>query len=114
LSLPKIVNLVKTTGAEEGHAFYTRDTGIMMPEKETDEADVLLLERTIAHELFHILSRRNPTLREKLYELIGFTKCGEVQFPPELKSRKITNPDAPRNEHAMMSIVGASSSIIYN
>jgi hypothetical protein len=34
LSLPKIVNLVKTTGAEEGRAFYTRDTAIVMPEKE--------------------------------------------------------------------------------
>ena len=28
LSLPKIVNLVKTSGAEEGQAFYTRDTAI--------------------------------------------------------------------------------------
>jgi hypothetical protein len=68
--------------------------------------------------------------------LIGFTKCGEVEFPSDLKSRKITNPDAPRNDHAiqirvggeevravpilfsnarnMMSIAAASSSIIYN
>ncbi len=101
LSLSKIVNLVKTTGAEEGRSFYTRDTAIVMPEKETDEADSGLLKRTIAHELFHILSRGNPTLREKLYESIGFTKCGEVEFPSELRSRKITNPDAPRNDHAI-------------
>jgi hypothetical protein len=106
LSLPKIVNLVKTSGAEEGHAFYTRDTAIVMPEKETDEADSGLLKRTIAHELFHILSRANPTLREKLYELIGFTKCGEVEFPSDLKSRKITNPDAPRNDHSIKIRVG--------
>jgi hypothetical protein len=106
LSLPKIVNLVKTTGAEEGRAFYTRDTAIMMPEKETDEADAGLLKKTIAHELFHILTRGNPALREKLYESIGFTKCDEVEFPPELKSRKITNPDAPRNDHAIKIRVG--------
>ena len=99
LSLPKIVYLVKTTGAEEGHAFYTRDTAIVMPEKESDEADAGLLKRTIAHELFHILTRGNPALRENLYESIGFTKCSEVEFPSELKSRKITNPDAPRNDH---------------
>jgi len=43
LSLPKIVNLVKTSGAEEGHAFHTRDTAIVLPEKETDEADSSLL-----------------------------------------------------------------------
>ncbi len=101
LSLPKIVNLVKTSGAEEGQAFYTRDTAIVMPQKETDKADSGLLKKTIAHELFHILSRGNPALREKLYESIGFTKCGEVEFPSELRSRKITNPDAPRNEHAI-------------
>ena len=101
LSLPKIVNLVKTSGAEEGQAFYTRDTAIVMPQKETDKADSGLLKKTIVHELFHILSRENPALREKLYESIGFTKCGEVEFPSELRSRKITNPDAPRNEHAI-------------
>jgi hypothetical protein len=106
LSLPKIVNLVKTTGTEEGRAFYTRDTAIILPEKETDEADALLLEKTIAHELFHILTRGNPALREKLYESIGFIKCDEVEFPPELKSRKITNPDAPRNDHAIRICVG--------
>ena len=106
LSLPKIVNLVKTSGAEEGHAFYTRDTAIVLPEKETDEGDSGLLKRTIAHELFHILPRVNPALREKLYELIRFKKCGEVEFPSDLKSRKITNPDAPRNDHAIQIRVG--------
>lgn len=101
LSLPKIVSFVKTTGAEEGCAFYTRDTAIMMPEKETDEGDAAQLKKTIAHELFHILTRENPELREKLYQSIGFTKCDEVEFPSDLKSRKITNPDAPRNDHAI-------------
>lgn len=108
LSLPKIVNLVKTTGAEEGRAFYTRDTAIVMPDKETDEADAGLLKKTIAHELFHILTRGNPALREKLYQSIGFTKCDEVEFPPELKSRKITNPDAPRNDHAIQVRIGGN------
>lgn len=101
LSLPKIVTFVKTTGAEEGRAFYTRDTAIIMPEKETDEADAAQLKKTIAHELFHILTRGNPALREKLYQSIGFTKCDELEFPPDLKSRKITNPDAPQNDHAI-------------
>jgi len=31
--------------------------------------------------------------------MIGFTKCLEIEFPAQLKSRKITNPDAPRNDH---------------
>jgi hypothetical protein len=101
LSLPKVVTFVKTIGAEEGRAFYTRGAAIIMPEKETDEADAAQLKKTIAHELFHILTRENPTLREKLYQSIGFTKCDEVEFPSDLKSRKITNPDAPQNDHAI-------------
>ena len=88
-------------GAEEAGAFYTRDTAIMMPAKPTDTADGELLKKTIAHELFHILSRSNLELREKLYALIGFSNCGEIEFPDELKPRKITNPDAPRNDHAI-------------
>ncbi|HYR22344.1 MAG TPA: hypothetical protein VEP30_05410 [Chthoniobacterales bacterium] len=106
VSFPKRVNLIKTTGAEEGRAFYTRDTAIMLPAAETAAADIQTLKKTIAHELFHILSRNNPELREKLYQSIGFTSCGEVDFPPELKSRKITNPDAPRNDHAIRVHVG--------
>jgi len=101
IPFPKKILFIKTTGAEEGHAFYTRDTAIMMPEKAIDEADTGLLKKTIAHELFHILSRSNTPLREKLYEAIGFTNCGEIQFPSELKARKITNPDAPRNDHSI-------------
>jgi hypothetical protein len=100
VAFPKRVLFVKTTGAEEGHAFYTRDSAIIMPTAETDQADADVLKRTIAHELFHILSRANPDLREKLYQAIGFTNCGEVELPVELRSRKITNPDAPRNDHA--------------
>jgi len=101
LTFPKKISFIKTTGAEEAGAFYTRDTAIMMPAKPTDTADGELLKKTIAHELFHILSRSNLELREKLYALIGFSNCGEIEFPDELKPRKITNPDAPRNDHAI-------------
>jgi hypothetical protein len=43
----------------------------------------------------------NPALREKLYQAIGFVKCAELPFPPELKPRKLTNPDAPQNDHCI-------------
>jgi hypothetical protein len=104
-SLPKKISLIKTTGAEEGGAFYTRDTAIVMPEKETGAASAESLQKTIAHELFHILSRANRELREKLYAVIGFTPCPEVELPADLRPRKITNPDAPRNDHAVKVLV---------
>src|SRR5919197_5885540 len=64
IAFPNKITFIKTTGAEEGGAFYTRDTAVMMPAKQIDAADGELLKRTIAHELFHILSRTNPELRE--------------------------------------------------
>jgi len=59
------------------------------------------LRATISHELFHVLSRTNPELRDRLYAVIGFETCRELEIPAELRSRKITNPDAPRNQHCI-------------
>jgi hypothetical protein len=105
LPLPKTIALLKTTGAEEGQAFYTRDTAIVFPEGQLTAANPPL-EKTIAHELFHILSRENPAMREALYQAIGFTACAEVQLETSLQPRKITNPDAPRNDHSIRLRVG--------
>ena len=101
LSLPEPINLIKTTGAEEGNAFYTRGTAIIFPDRSLGSQTEETLEKTLAHEIFHIWSRQNPRLREKLYESIGFMKCAEVVLPAEMNRRKITNPDAPRNDHAI-------------
>jgi len=98
LSLPKMIYLVKTTGAEEGKAFYTRGNAVVFPQDQLS-AGRALLEKTICHELFHILSRENPKLREELYKMIGFEKCAEVHLPTQLQERKMTNPDAPKNDH---------------
>ena len=98
LSLPSTIQMIKTTGAEEGNAAYTRGTAIVLPTDELAKSQEEL-NKLICHELFHILSRHNPALRERLYEAIGFTRCEEIEFPRELTPRKITNPDAPRNDH---------------
>jgi hypothetical protein len=98
VSLPSTIQLIKTTGSEEGNATYTRETAIVIPKADLGKSQKEL-ESLICHELFHILSRQNPDLRERLYEAIGFMHCDEIEFPRELASRKITNPDAPRNDH---------------
>jgi hypothetical protein len=101
LSLPQPIKLIKTTGAEEGNAFYTRDTALAFPVKPLGSQTVETLEKTLAHEIFHVWSRQNPRRREKIYQSIGFAKCPEVVLPAEMNRRKITNPDAPRNDHAI-------------
>jgi len=99
-SFPKQVFLVKTTGNEEGGAAYTRANAVVFPQGvlQTPAANI---RKMLCHELFHIMSRANPRLREKLYAAIGFIACNEVAFPPELKARKLTNPDAPKNDHCI-------------
>lgn len=105
LAFPATVQMIKTTGAEEGNAAYTRGTAIMIPKSELAKAEKDLA-KLICHELFHVLSRQNPGLREKLYGIIGFKQCEELEFPRELAARKITNPDAPRNDHFIRLEVG--------
>jgi hypothetical protein len=108
LPLPKTVYLVKTTGQEEGNAAYTRDNAIVLPKSDVAPGRPSN-PRVLYHELFHILSRANPDLRERLYKAIGFEKCSEVTFPESLKSHKITNPDGPRNDHSITVQVAGES-----
>lgn len=90
--------LVKTSGEEEGGAGYTRAGAVMLPQALTDERE---LQRLLAHEIFHVVSRNSPELKRALYRVIGFEQCGEVALPPALAVRKMTNPDAPVNEHCI-------------
>jgi len=94
LGLPDPILVVKTTGAEEGDAAYTRGEAVVLPQSKAD-LEAKAMEKLLAHEIFHILSRRRPELRKKLYPLVGFEPCTPVELPAELKPRKITNPDAP-------------------
>ncbi|QDU56017.1 eCIS core domain-containing protein [Aeoliella mucimassa] len=100
LPLPKEVLLIKTTGSEEGGAAYTRGNAIVLNNSHMAESPAML-NKLLCHELFHVLSRANPELREQLYDSIGFVACDEPQLPKELAARKITNPDAPKNDHCI-------------
>ncbi len=100
LPFPAKMLIIKTTGKEEGGAPYTRANAIVLPQ-DFLKAPVARIQKTISHELFHIMSRANPGLRERLYAEIGFEKCNEIDLPPALISRKLTNPDAPRNDHCI-------------
>jgi hypothetical protein len=98
---PTTILFIKTTGEEEGGAEYTRGDAIILPKSALDPAKRAPIPGILGHELFHILSRNNPRLRDKLYAVIGFQPCGEIVFPPKLAPRKITNPDAPNNDHCI-------------
>lgn len=98
LRLPALIQLVKTTGQEEGDAAYCRGNNIVLSVKRAGAPD-RGLERLLTHELFHIWSRNNRGLRDSLYAVIGFKTCNEIAYPTEFAARKITNPDAPISAH---------------
>jgi hypothetical protein len=93
--LPKSILFVRTTGKEEGDAAYTRQSAIVLPEKVMAYPKEQL-ERLLLHELFHVISRHDAALRQKLYATIGFRPLDPPKLPPEWEDRRITNPDAPR------------------
>ena len=89
LILPETIYLIKTTGQEEGGAPYTRGNAIVLPKSKLASTD---LQKTVIHELFHILSRHDLKLRERLYTDIGFKPCNEIDFPTALKPRADSTP----------------------
>ena len=98
LNLPQTILLIKTTGKEEGGAAYCRPNAIVVPQNMFIQQTVSL-EKLLIHELFHIISANNPKLKEALYEVINFKKCNSIELPDKLREIKITNPDAPKNDH---------------
>lgn len=96
--IPKLWKFIKTSGAEEGGAFYTRNDNIVLPAKrlrEILEKDISKLNRAIIHETFHVYSRLNRSKRLRLYKTIGFREVGHIRLGNYLTERRITNPDAP-------------------
>jgi hypothetical protein len=98
--LPDRVLLVKSTSLVEDGAAHTRQQTIVFPEASL-ASDAPSLERQLAHELFHIISRSHPDLRDHLYSIVGFSPCHSLLLPTLVRDRSITNPDAPRSEYAI-------------
>ena len=109
LPFPATVFLVKTTGEEEFDSFYTRQNAIVFPAAEVAGRPVAL-GNAILHELFHVLTRNDPELRQAVYAGIGFRPINEVVLPEELQRRKITNPDGIQNGW-MISLTNQSEAV---
>jgi hypothetical protein len=110
LHVPNI-DLVKTSGEEEFGALYTRRTAVMLPAAVTSlpTTDPRLAYFLLAHEVFHVLSRRDPQLRDALYALLGFGTVGGFEYPAELEERRVSNPDAFEYLHIVTVQAGSES-----
>jgi hypothetical protein len=105
------IDLVKTSGAEEFGAAYTRRRAIMLPEWMTSwpMTDPRRAYFLLAHEVFHILSRADSWLRDDLYALFGFKTLEGFAYPAELDKRRISNPDAFEHLHTLTVQSGSES-----
>lgn len=111
VKLPKEILIVLTNGNDEAGAAYCRNLNmIVLPITKLNPTDSNIAQlasgnewhTTIPHELFHIISRNNPELRDKLYKCIGYNPIPNnkiADLPIDLAHLKITNPDAPITQH---------------
>jgi hypothetical protein len=110
IQLASPVNLIHTTGKEESGAAYTRGNEIIFPTRELGSKDKPPT-KLLAHELFHVISRQHPNLRDQLYQLIGFRRANPIELPSEISHLRITNPDAPVIEHVMLLKLSSTDSV---
>lgn len=102
-SLIMPVNMVKIKTDHYGpNVFYTRGNTIFIPENMLDSFQEEIIYPVMLHEYWHVLSEERPQLKEKLYEIFGFTKHGlKLTFPKEFKSQLLTNPDGADLHYAI-------------
>ena len=97
--LPPELLLVHTSGRESANQPHTRANAVVLPaqfsQQQFSDAEVL------AHEIFHVVSRHQPELANRLYDLIGYDRVGDLEWPPAWKAQRIANQDAPHDRHLM-------------
>lgn len=97
LKMPARIEVIKSDMTNEGGATgYTRSNYIVMKDNSV-EGSYGSYEDVFIHELFHVLSRYDKEMSEKVYNIIGFKKCNEVPYPKEIADLRLSNPDAPFN-----------------
>ena len=70
------IQLIQTSGREESGAAYTRSNAIILTKSQIT-MPAPALRKLVLHEMFHVISRSNPKLRDALYSIIGFTASNE-------------------------------------
>lgn len=108
--LPQEVLLIRTDGRESANQPHTRAHAVVLPaefnQQQFSDAEVL------AHELFHVVSRHNAELANRLYDLIGYDKVGELEWPPSWLPMRIANQDAPHDRHLMRVRIGGRETTV--
>jgi hypothetical protein len=95
LKMPEKIEVIKSTMNNEGGAAgYTRGNYIVLKQSNVQNGGY---DNLFIHELFHVLSRYDKDMSERVYNTIGFRKTNEIAYPKEIADLRISNPDAPFN-----------------
>jgi hypothetical protein len=99
-SRPGTITFVRASAELEDDLPHTRGMAIVLPDSalQMPRAELASL---LAHEVFHILTRHSPQLKERAYQLMGFERCQALRISPGIEQAKITNPDTPLSEHTI-------------
>jgi hypothetical protein len=96
----KPVLLIKAAADFEDGLPHTRANAIVLPQG-SERVAAGMLTAIMAHELFHVLSRDDARLKERLYAAIGFRPCTSLELPQPVAGLRVTNPDAPLHRHTI-------------
>ena len=111
--LPAEILLINTDGRDAANAPYTRGSAIVLPTVALRSAKMQVSAPfLIAHELFHVVSRHDPALANRLYATIGFEPVEPLQWPAAWLPARIANPDAPLDRHAMRLAIDGRDTLV--
>lgn len=107
LNLEMEMGMIYTNGTDNVGMPYTKGLSMVMPSNYHFPPGVLsyLNPHLVAHELWHILSRKNPELRKKAYKAIGFKESNSdlmnksLKMDFNLQEKYFINPDAISHDH---------------
>ncbi|OGT45812.1 MAG: hypothetical protein A3E82_07260 [Gammaproteobacteria bacterium RIFCSPHIGHO2_12_FULL_38_11] len=122
LNFPDAFSFFRFDGIIEFDSAFTLGNAIFLPTKKLLNRPLIDVERTIAHEIFHVLSRNNPQIVDSCYAVLGFSRTSEAD--QQIISRKLeilskdgalmTNPDVdlPLNHKIRVMHEGRPTDII--
>lgn len=105
----EIVFVKNKMGDEFGAIGYTHKNQIYLEGSNLEfmKDKPKLIDGLITHELFHIISRNDPKLRQDIYNVFGFKIADEPDFAPELRAMLGSNPDVEKfDSYATFNING--------
>ena len=98
--MPRRILLIQSAATLEDDLPHTRASAVILPRTFYDRGPGTVAY-VLSHEVFHVLTRNNRELKEKLYAAIGFQRCDSVTVPPSIAKLRITNPDAVESRHTI-------------